>query len=532
MAKAATTLLGLCIAGATSLALPVSLEVTSGQEDLAVKVSAPRRFELLVSSGEPRALTQVIPLDAEGGQAFPLRQPGLFLTTWRRTYGRGYLREVTWPSLVGPFLPNGGEVCGYSLHLGAGLFDSSRAGNGLARVIRRELVGHLPPDIKGIPLPEVQDVRFRAKPRPGWIQIHLGVSLVGGTEFSVDFDARLVSVKGALVLEMSRDTASVDFKGELYQKLVNKVWGATVLVCGFDYLFEPERCVRDKAREFVIEELSKVLPDLDLGTKLTRPFPPVASRPGDEVRIRFDGPPTVTQTGITLPLCIRIKAGEPVNDSAVPGGIDLAANRLLQPSAEPTGNQIGLSMNADALNQIVYYLWQSGLLRELGRSGIVFDALSDRVRAAAFDFTGLDPRLPPTLTPSGAGSQSLPFVLGDVTLGTMTGRTVIAHGSADLAFAQSGDDIQLRGQVRDVRLNCVEVEGGKVKLSPCLGDLLPVAREMAAKKPITQTFAGANLLGKLPQVGFQQVQVRLSDLRVEAAGSPPGVHLSVRARFE
>ncbi|HET7540052.1 MAG TPA: hypothetical protein VFK05_09270 [Polyangiaceae bacterium] len=193
-------------------------------------------------------------------------------------------------------------------------------------------------------------------------------------------------------------------------------------------------------------------------------------------------------------------------------------------------------MNADAINQVIHFLWQAGHLREIGESSVVLDNLAKEVRMAALDFTGLDPGLPPTLSPvARASGSSLPFVLGNVKLGRAGSRTVIAHGQASLGVVQAGDSILLQGAVDDVRLNCAEVLGTEIKLTPCLADLLPVvrsaARDAAANGHPSYRFLGSDVLGKLPQLGFQGLRLRLSGLRVRTEGTPARVDLSVHAEI-
>ncbi|HET7543828.1 MAG TPA: hypothetical protein VFK05_28345, partial [Polyangiaceae bacterium] len=161
MSTRGNALIGLTFGITIAAALPVLVGATVGREDLAVKVEGNRLFDVRNSSYI--ALSRATPTPAYATEQRLLLQGlrGLDLTTWSRTYGGAYAREVTWPSLVGPFQNESDYVCGYSLHLGAGLFDTSRAGAGLQRLVEDALRHSLPKTLDvpehdlHIPLPDL-----------------------------------------------------------------------------------------------------------------------------------------------------------------------------------------------------------------------------------------------------------------------------------------------------------------------------------------------------------------------------------------
>jgi hypothetical protein len=281
------------------------------------------------------------------------------------------------------------------------------------------------------------------------------------------------------------------------------------------------------------QNIDDALASLTLGMKaFGQPFP-VPGRLGDTIRVRLEKDPSVASSGLTLPLCVQLNAFAPSGDPAVPGAVAVDAPSI---TGRPIGSGapvIAVTLNANATNHVVHYLWQSGLLREAGQSQVILDGLADNVRMAAFDFTGFDPALPPTLMTGSTSEPGILFVVGNVRLGTMGTRDVLAHGQAILNVTQAGDSILLEGRVADAHVNCAQRERSGVMLTPCLSDLLPVAREMAASKsPASHRFEGADLLGKLPALGFRDVRLRLSELQVTSENNPVQVTISTRARLE
>jgi hypothetical protein len=180
---------------------------------------------------------------------------------------------------------------------------------------------------------------------------------------------------------------------------------------------------------------------------------------------------------------------------------------------------------------VLYYVWQAGKLRDLGRSSVVLGGLAEEVRVAAFDFTGLDAQLPPMIAPSISTADTLSFTLANVEAGTIGLRRVLVHGTLGLRTRQQDDAIQLSAEIADLRVNCIQPGPRGALLTPCLSDILPVARE-AAMKPIHLAFPGGDVLAQLPRLSFQGMALRTSQLRVETSGSPVQVQLRVQARIE
>ncbi|HKO51985.1 MAG TPA: hypothetical protein VJV79_29955 [Polyangiaceae bacterium] len=572
MSERSNTFIGLTLGVAVSALLPILIGATAGGEDLAVRVEGNRLFDVRPSSDSVLSSALPTPTYTIEQHLLPQGMRGLDLTTWSKTYGGAYAREVTWSSLVGPLQKESDYVCGYSLSLGAGLFDTSGAGAGLQRLVEDALRQSLPKvldvpeyDIH-VPLPDLESAALSIRLGSGAASMAVSIRFVDASTFSVVVPVRIASEHGAPAVRRAGRLTAATLEGPLKERLLALArskgsdegeLAGCLLAGAFTFGLgcipgamigaasgaeEGERrataMIPGKAEAIASEKIDTILAELGLGfRKLREPFHPFPNRPGDELSLRLDADPHVDPSGIGLSICVRAIVSDPKIDAAVPGAVAFSSPRLpaqQRDSAEPV---LSLAMNADAINQVVHFIWQAGILREVGESSLVLDSLAKHVRMAAFDFTGLDPALPPTLSPiAPASGGSLPFVLGNVELGSAQRRTVIGHAQASLGVVQEGDSILLRGTVDDIRLNCAEVLGTGVKLTPCLADLLPVvrsaARDRAKHELPLYRFSGTDVLGKLPQLGFQGMRLRLWDLRVRTEGTPARVDLNVHAEIK
>lgn len=561
-----STLVGLGLAAATGIALPVLVGAKSNGEDLRVRVAADRPYEVLATPQTDRALVEFDPTDVGTQRLLKDGEPGLNLATWSKTYGGSYVREVTWPTLAGPFHAETDFVCGYSLQIGAGLFDTAGAGAGLQRLVHEKLATFFPrrEQVHGIDVnfPALDSTALTIALGDGGARITVNLRLVDATTFDIAFPVRLVSLQGRPHIErIVTEQMDVRFEGPSRDRIVAqaKTQGALtggLFGCGIGALLGPiglavgciggagmgEGMGEDEAnaqipgrsQDIVTQKIDDALAHVALGLgRLGEPFHPFKDRPGDEISLSLDGDPAVDPLGITLPLCVRITAAEPKVDSTISGPVVLGGGRIPHGQQASMAPVIGLTLNGDATNQLVHYAWQAGLLKSVGESTLVLDALSERVRMAAFDFTGFAPGLPPTLAPSLANGQGLPLVIGDVKIGSLNNKGVVGHGVARLDLVQVGDSIELGGRLDDLHVNCTSKAGSRISLSPCMSDLLPVVRDMMAhgKRP-SYRFSGADLLGKLPQFGFHGLQVNLSGLHVASVNGPPGISMTANARVE
>ncbi|MGK3964049.1 hypothetical protein WMF38_07700 [Sorangium sp. So ce118] len=563
------TVLGLVLAAVGTAALPVLLGATTGRPDLVARVpsayefrpdGSPRRGAMSPAAVDVGPDPERIRIDPPVGTA----APGLELITWRADYGDAWHREVTWPSLTGPFVEEGSDVCGYTVQLGAGLFDTSAAGRGLKDAVERRLAELFPYPLKlkegiRVTLPRLLSSDLTISLGGGRAWVSVAVYLADGTLLSARFPVRLVSRNGTPAVERIQDVEpEVQFTGPSRDDIVRQAreigaqegaelgLGGCVLGlpgCVLGALLgsaigekkgirTAEREIPVQASHLVAEKIDEALDRLALGmAQLRQPWSPDPTRPQDVIRLRLGGAPRVSSRGIALPLCANAAIGSPKVDPTIPGSVQWDAS-LSELDADLGGSSmIGLTMNADALGQVLHYVWQAGKLRDLGRSSVVLGGLAEEVRMAAFDFTGLDAQLPPTIAPSTSTADTLSFTLANIEAGTIGARRVLAHGTLGLRMRQQGDALQLSAEIADLRVNCIEPAPHGALLTPCLSDILPLARE-SAMKPIPLTIPGGDVLAKLPHLSFQGMVLRTSQLRVEMSGSPVQVQFRVQASIE
>jgi hypothetical protein len=69
-----------------------------------------------------------------------------------------------------------------------------------------------------------------------------------------------------------------------------------------------------------------------------------------------------------------------------------------------------------------------------------------------------------------------------------------------------------------------------MRLTPCLSDLLPMAREVIEAAPLQRRIPGGALLAMLPRDPFKGLGVEWSDLHASLRDGPPRLHIQVNAR--
>jgi len=556
----------LALLAVTSLAaiLPLGVHATHGKRDLEVRTRAPYEVRADSASKAPR------PEIVAGGDrvhvetSLPSGASGLDLVSYQATYGDAWKREVIEPALVGPFVAKDGDVCGYAIRIGAALFDTTRAGAGLEDLVLTQVAKQFPATF---PAPMGIKVHFPALDRArsaftitlaeGRADARLQLVFVDKTVLAVRFPARLASENGAPVVRRI-GKPQVEFRGPVKDDVVRQAsdlgseGGAGLGLLGC--VFGPLGCavgvgggalvgsaVGGEAAEIAIpiavsmtaaDTIDGQLGNLGLG-RFEDPWTLSKDRPNDRVRLKLASDPTIVPSAITLPICASVHVSSPMIDAAIAGPV-LTGAKLATPANGTQGKPIiDLAMNADAVNQVTWYLWQSGMLRDLGRSDLALSSLEKAVRAAAFDFTGLDPRLPPTLDARATDDDALSFVMGNVKVGHVDGaRDVMSHGRLALSISGREDTVRLSALVRDLHVDCTENVDHAIHRTACFSDLVPIAREQASKRPFVQDFAGADLLAKMPTLAFGGVTLRLSDLDATTSGKFASLDLRVHGRIE
>ena len=569
--RRAATAAGVVGAIGLAAALPIALEALPRPIDLEMNLLSPGPHQILESTSAPEAPAKVSPRRLAHkikARDFPSeRAVGLNLHTHRIAYGRRWEREVTLPSLIGPFIREESYSCGLAVRLNAGLFDTSAAGAGLKAALHRKLSEAFPRTIQAegiaILFPKLRETELELKLGQGGIDIAISISLVDGTFLTARFPSRLVSRDGSPAVERvgavnpgwtgpTRAQAvragarrGAEYGGGL-GALAGFVLGGPVGLSlgtsiGADIgsqigAAEANSLAEQKAKIEITAQVDAALADLTLGLgALREPLSPDPRRPRDSIRLKLEGNPSVSPAGVALPLCAAVTIAEPKINAAVPGPARVLpqAPLALEAPADGTGASVELIADANGINQALYFAWQSGILRELGRSSLVLDALPESVRGLAFNVTGFDPGLPPTamagaLSPSDSG---LPIVFGDVGLGVWGHRRVAGHGAAFLELHQNGDTLDFLATLRHVTVSCSEPRpGGIMRLTPCLSDLLPMAREVIEAAPLQRRIPGGALLAMLPRDPFKGLGVEWSDLHASLRDGPPRLHIQVNAR--
>jgi hypothetical protein len=562
-------LIALAGAGSLPIALslaapPVDLEVTVSPKSARVVRDMPGRVLPDAIVAPPRAARRL----SRNGALEP-DATGLALRTWSLTYGERWEREVSVPVLTGPFAKEGTDVCSFAMRVGAGLFNTRGAGAGIAKLVRARLDEAFPTVVRepntGITLafPAVRDLDLRLVPRQGTVAIKADVRLVDSTRFTASFEVRLRATNGTPIIERaSRVTATwegptralaiqkgADYgaqQGDAMGQRVGCIFGDVGCQIGGALgqaigsavgEHVAKNAIAEGTEAAVTARLDDALGNVSLGLEhLTDAWHPLADRPNDTVSVRLAGDPIVSPNAMVLPLCARVAIAEPKRDASIEGSVFGGAPLPAfyeRPDPIEDDTSIELRANADGIDQLFYLLWQSGMLRELGTSTAALDAMPRDVQALAFDVTGFDPGLPPTVDARGAVRDgALPLVLADVGLGTWDARRVRAHAHVWLSLEGPDGALTPSLALGDVTADCVEDDARATHITPCLSDLLPVVREQLETAP-SFDLGGGDLLARLPELGMGGLQLKLSRAYAHATSEPSmRIDIRVDARIE
>jgi hypothetical protein len=434
--------------------------------------------------------------------------PGVILRSDRVVYGARWEREVTSVAYVGPFDREGDAwPCGVSLHAGAALFDPKGAGKGILDALDAEVRARFPRTIEGIVFPAVKETTLELAPIAGALRAKVSVELKDGTRFVVPLQLAVESKEGVLHLRRL-DRTPPSWTGATRGAAARKGYLHWILGPINDWTMGVADEVAGRVfRQQVGTIVAQSIGTLDLAIAgFQRGFAPFPARPGDRVELRLAGPPLVTAAGVGLTLCPTVRLASPKVDPRVPGPprlasgdpVPIAALALREDAAKA---QLTATMSPAALQELLYVLFQTGALRDAGKSEAVLRELPDRVADLAFPVRGFEPRLPPIVRPL-ADRGGFELLLGDVAIGDWDGRTVVGHARFDLALDADGRTLRATATPRTVALDCVRAPAGAgvndVRIEPCLSDLLPALRGELEGAPRTWTVRTAVLDTALP----------------------------------
>jgi hypothetical protein len=495
-------LCGAALLAAHAAALPL-LVARADRPSLTALVRAPRRAagaRLEVEANLPPGLAGRTRLFLDGQDSGPAENlaeltaqpvaPALHRLEWRAAYRGGVHRRVGWTQMTGPYQDPAQPPCGARILFGQRLLDDGAAGPGTIAHVLASLVDTQLRGFERWPVGSYQRVKALALDwvgpevgAPGHLRVAVDLALTTAT---IGLTVRLVPrvQNGELLLD-ARTEARVDLDNRIYQWAVDLINGDEIL----------SRLARSQIAG-ALDDLLTVPPPLDLGGGRSIELGFCRDRDVEIVSGQY--------AAVWLEARMAPAAAAGARNGRTGGPTLLAAEPPLPP--RPLAAPIGLELDGNALNGLLYVLWATGWFEEalaearvvesFHRDPVVADLLSVRVRGPILP-------VPPTVTASrqpGASYQlgiASTFWLEDGDLLTP------AH-----LFGRAG--FELRQNIADVALTLGELgltcEPEPGRLEPCYPEL---AAELVARAP--------ELHGELSS-WFGRV---MSELLVERDLTPP-----------
>jgi hypothetical protein len=466
---------GIALFAVHAAALPLVIK-TCKRDALVVKIDAPSSADRLVIDAElPASIGDDVRVELNG----TLRKKGLgkvgagmHRVEWSMQYRGGFERRVGWTQLVGPFQAAATAPCSTRVIINQSVLDDGSASPGtIAHMVTTQIETELDGFSQfGIgDFTRVQNVRVlwqsaEQLEQSGWMKkmkdpIADG-AMVGGwvlVKLTIVFDRVDVPVEVAVVPVISEDELTMAAAIEAKLDVGNRVlqWVADLF----------------RADWFATKIASRELDNAIIET-LGAP-PPLELPGGRELRFRYcPHEPIVVVPAEYASLPIVVEFSE--KDGLRPIALGSVRPREHVKTTAP----LSIELELDALNALLFELWQSGFLDEqLDAAGveerfnsepIVADMLSLRVEDIAL-------ALPPTVWHAGASGG---FKLGaEATLTLLDGDTPTpGRVFSTVGFHFVGKDtteIAAKLRLEDLALTCEPVPG---ELHPCYGDLVDAMR--------------------------------------------------------
>jgi hypothetical protein len=463
--------------------------------------------------------------------------------------------------LIGPFDSESHPVCGLRLRIGADLFDTeSQAGKGLKSILLRKLRASFPTQGQQqtpvgtftYSLPNVSDVSVRFLFNDSKTTLFIKVVLEDQTYVSATSELALRAIDGIPAFAPIRKV-DVDFGGPSIDRIKNEAIafgalggsdGVAQIFCFADSALGLGNCkgtaqkianqrlpvaIQTAVKQTLNDQFSRLNTQL---SALKRPLAPFANRPDAALQLRLATDPTFDKNGLDLSICSSLSLSTKLFPQ-VPGPVQAFSNLTAPATLPPTSNSvISLALNANQLNQLLYFLWQSGALKELGATPSLIDALPSQSKDLAFTVTGFEPQLPPTVSTLPPKNSGLMVSFGDVRIGNWQGHSVTSHAIAELSAHSEADQIAFSATFPTVAINCVDApRGGHTKLSSCFSDLLPAVTETLRQDPMVRKLSGGDVLSALPRLFFEGLRLELSGLSVESRSQSRTLEATVQARI-
>lgn len=529
----AEPLIGLSVVVAFGLALSLGLSGRPPQ-DLSLAVEGPRAHVLLVPPEHrydvrpPDLISRVETRQGEGRSAVEL-------LTKRVVYGSRWEREVTLPVVRGPLSPEGEPwPCALKLRLLPSFFDDGKPGGGdVVEILDHQIRARFPQDIevgdvKMLRFAEVRSTKLALTPLEGRLlatgTIVLDDHADTPTTFTFTGSLSLTEVEGNV--RVALDQLAIGWTGHTRGAL---------LVSAVDLVADVEKVAEALLKKQIGEALELIslprrslrLEDLAFGA----PEAPLAGT----FAMRLCNTPQVSPRGVILEIAATVSLEGKRTDPVILGPpLVRGGKHLTLPDPDPvdTDHNVDAVVGAEAIQQTLYLLWQSGLFDAWGRRADVLASfraeLADRL---TLELEHLDLRLPPVVVGAHPRCDGFALRFADVAIGHLSdGRTAVAH--ADVCATPSVRDgrLELTATLLSAGLNCVRFAAG-THLEPCLSDVVPLLKERIAERrpsfplslPIPERLFHVSLVqgGSLSLAGFSASTAgELMHVRALAMSSP------------
>jgi len=500
------SLAGLVIVAAHAVAFLLLAARCNGTE-LVVDVTSPLASpELSIEGVIPAALADRATIDLDDG-APP--GAGLHRKRWSVSYRGGFERSVGAAQLVGPFQDPAVAACTGRVVIGQRLLDD---GDNAYGTLAYHLKEQLTTELTGESVFPAGDFRRIDKLTVRWARLEwhpyeravVGEAPHGYVRVRFDVVMDRVTIPVFVALFTSPATTELTFRVAARAELA------------FD--------------NRVAQWISDKLGGNAFATRITRGHidgalvralapPPPFELPGGQLLqfVYCGGPPEIFQ-GVSGALPFGIQIGRVAADPAV-----LPPRRGPTPriSLDP-GAQVGLDLDLDALNALLFELWRGGFLdRELAKVGLDRRFNEDPI-VTEFLSLRLSPvrlALPPVVAPSKHGlrlsAESRVTIADGATL--TTGRL---WGGLDFHWAGPADPYQVN--LSALELSCEE---RSTRLVPCYSDLVATVRGRGPELQGRLTDAFTNLITEI----FMERRIRGSGLPVELVITTAVSRLTVSA---
>jgi hypothetical protein len=517
-------LAGAALAIAAIASLPLGARACSGGSELSLVVPGDAPYLVRDSPHvaphvdvSPNALLSRVEKTAVGDPS----APGLSWERWHLVYGARWERDVVYPVLTGPFDADGTTYpCGLALRIGAGVLDTRASARSLRTELDRQVRDQFPFDVLDIHFPEVKSTDLRFGLEKDKVRAWVDVVLEDETKFAIALAVALDDTNGKLFVHR-QGIVDVQWTGPTRDKAADhKAVNLLLGIVGTNAGEIADDAAQGEVSRIVDDVVSSLQDGIEEAMSAWVPYP---ERAKDKVAFRIGEKPKVTEQAITLSLCPRVTIGAPRFDSRIEGPPRIAAKRPTFDDVHDAGATIDLALDADALSEIGYFLWQTGQMQSWQVEERIVAEQGDRVRDLALQLHPFAFPLPPALV---AEQGELSARIASVDIGTLGPQRVVAHAGVTLSFEALPGALRILGTLQDLRMDCTSAGAAPhtLLIEPCLSDLAPALRDELADQHFE--------LARLERAhSYDAGGVRLVLEGVEAATRGAEVRVRAKAAF-